>query len=80
MLLQLITHDIVKKQRNIISTCVNQLRGQPFDLRRTLSLCIQEKNKLAIKWPPFWIYTYLYLMVLFPPKFMENAINLILIQ
>ena len=38
-------------------------------------------NKLILKIPkpPFWIYIFLFLMVLFPPKFIINAVTLILI-
>ena len=34
---------------------------------------------LQIPRPPFWIYIYLFLMVLFPPNFLINAMTLILI-
>ena len=36
-------------------------------------------NKANTSDTPFWIYIYLFLLVLFPPKFMINAMTLILI-
>ena len=35
---------------------------------------------LQILRPPFWIFIYLFLMVLFPPKFMINTTNLLFLM
>ena len=51
-----------------------------FEVTKFIHLCYNcLKLILQIPKPPFWIYIYLFLMVLFPPKFMINAMTLILI-